>query len=377
MKKILYVTSLSGRRINSFMLSSVLAAREAGFAFHMASNQDDADMRLYKEDAEKYGIQLHHIDFRRNPFNPMNLMAYGQLFSLMKREHFDMVHCNTPIGGFIGRLCAKKAKIYKVIYTAHGFHFFKGAPLLNWLVYYPAEWFCSFLTDVLVTINKEDYNFAKKHMHAKKIEYIPGVGIDSEKFNGALFDRDKKREELNIPKDAFVLMSVGELNKNKNHEVIIRAVNKIKDLKVYYIICGNGNLEGYLKEMSTQFGLEKQIKFLGFRNDVADIYKIADVFAFSSIREGLAVSLMEAMASGLPCVVSDIRGNVDLIEDGKGGYLCCPMDAEAFAERISVLASDVKLRKKMGLYNMEKIKDFDIEKVKADLSGLYGRLLLE
>ena len=243
------------------------------------------------------------------------------------------------------RLAAREArkKGTKVIYTAHGFHFFKGAPLINWILFYPVEKFCARFTDVLITINQEDYKRAQK-FKAGKVEYIPGVGIDTKKFSEVVVDKSAKRKELGVPVDAFLVLSVGELNKNKNHDTVIKAIAKLNNPNVYYVICGQGTLENYLKDLINELGLEKQVKLLGYRRDIAEISKTSDIFVFPSFREGLSVALMEAMALGLPVVCSKIRGNVDLIEDGKGGYLVEPDDVEGFINAIRRIINENRLK---------------------------------
>ena len=276
------------------------------------------------------------------------------------------------MGGAIGRLAARSArkKGTKVIYTAHGFHFFKGAPLVNWLAYYPAERWLAKYTDVLITINTEDYEIAKK-FKVNRIEYVPGVGIDTDKFKNIEVNRTEKRESLGVSEDDFMIISVGELNKNKNHQVIIRAIAKLRNEKIKYVLCGQGPLETELRELAKELDVENQVKFLGFRKDVPDLMKVADLFAFPSYREGLSLSLMEAMASGLPVVCSEIRGNTDLIEDGKGGYLVEPSDVEGFAKYIKELIEDSRLKSEFGDFNHKKIENYSIENVMKEVENIY------
>ena len=173
---------------------------------------------------------------------------------MCKKNGYTLMHCHSPIGSVVARIaaCNARKKGMKVIYTAHGFHFYKGAPKKNWLVFYPIEKMCSKLTDVLITINQEDYIFAKKHMKAKKIEYIPGVGIDIKKFNNGEFDRAAKRKELGLDADDIMLLSVGELNQNKNHEVIIKAIGALENQNIHYFIAGKGDKEELLKKLAEQ-----------------------------------------------------------------------------------------------------------------------------
>lgn len=244
-------------------------------------------------------------------------------------------------------------------------------------VYYPVERWLARYTDILITINKEDYARAKKSFKVGKVEHIPGVGIDMRAFSEVVIDKLEKCRELNIPKGAFIVLSVGELNKNKNHEVVIRALAKINNHEIHYLICGQGGLENYLRDLAKELGLEKQVHLLGFRKDVAEIYKISDLFVFPSFREGLSVALMEAMANGLPLVCSEIRGNIDLIEDGKGGFLVEPTDLDGYSKYVDKLTSDKQLKMELGSFNIKKIEDYSVENVLSDMERIYKLKVFE
>jgi Glycosyltransferase len=319
------------------------------------------------------------IDFSRSPFSRLNIIAYKQLKKLLSDNDFQVIHCHTPVAGILTRLAARKARKNgtKVIYTAHGFHFYKGAPLINWLIYYPIEKWLSKYTDVLITINKEDFAKAKKSFQAMKIIYIPGVGIDIERFYNLNIDISVKRQELMVPNDAYVILSIGELSKRKNHETAIKAIAKLKNLNIFYIICGEGPLENYLSKLIIKLELQEKVKLLGFRHDINEICQSADIFVFPSIQEGLPVSVMEAMAVGLPCVATNIRGTSDLIKNKKGGFLCGPKDILGFTESIYKLVKDPKLKKEMGLYNQKIVKSFEVEIIKNLMEDIYNEVLNE
>lgn len=330
---------------------------------------------FYKNLVEKHGIKMNEIPFARSPYSIKNLQAYKALCKLIKEKNFDTIFCHEPVGGVLGRIAGCKNNC-KVIYTAHGFHFYKGAPLLNWLLYYPVEKWLAHYTDALITINQEDYVLAKRKMKLRnggKVYYVPGVGVDNRKFSRATIDKADKRRELGIPEDAVLLLSVGELNNNKNHETVIRA---IADMNVYYIIAGQGALQQHLENLIETQNLQNRVKLLGFRTDVKELYEAADIFVFPSFREGLSLSVMEAMASGLPCVASKIRGNIDLLANGEGGFLCNPQNASEFAEKLNLLAANVALREKMGRTNQMTIQKFSTETVIKEMQSIYAAELL-
>ncbi len=298
--------------------------------------------------------------------------AYSHVRKLIADGGYDLIHCHSPIGGAICRLAARDARKRgtRVIYTAHGFHFYSGAPLKNWLLFYPVEKYLSRCTDVLITINREDYARAKERFHAKQTVYVPGIGVDIDKIDSAHFDGELRKSCSVLPGE-IMLLSVGELNNNKNHDTAIKAIALLPE-RFKYVIVGKGEKEAALRALCAELGMEDRVTFAGFRDDVHSFCKSADAFVFPSYREGLSLSLMEAMAAGLPVVCSRIRGNTDLIDEGKGGFLSDPSDCKAFAE--SILALFREDRVKIGRYNREKIFSFSIQRVLEEMKKIYGSI---
>lgn len=315
-KKFLIVAHYS-RFLVQFEMNNVKILQDMGYEVHYATNYQQEDM--YADAPQRIrnaGVILHQIDFIRSPYRiSANIKAYRQLKDLMKKERFDGVHCHTPMAGVLARLAANATHTRPVLYTAHGFHFYKGCPIQNKLIYETAERFMARYTDALITINEEDYQAAQTFALRGKAYKIPGVGVDVEKIQNMQVDRAEKRKELGVPEDAFVVISVGELIHRKNHIAVIRALKNINIQKLYYVICGSGKLDAYLKEEVKKLGIEDKVLFAGFRSDVIELMDSADLFCFPSLQEGLPVALMEAMAVGMPCIASKIRGNVDLLPE--------------------------------------------------------------
>lgn len=328
----------------------------------------------YKDAIAQLHLRRYDIPFSRSPFSTDNLKAYLQLKRLVRENHYDIVHCHTPNAAVMTRLACKgiRKNGTKVIYTAHGFHFFKGAPRKNWLVYYPVEWLCAHWTDILITINKEDYTLAKKKMKAGKVKYVPGVGVDTKKYKNLKIDRKEKRTEIGIPEDAFFLLSVGELNDNKNHATIVKAIAKLHNPNIYYVIAGRGSAEGTLVRLAESEGIQNNFILLGYRDDIPDLNYAADVFCFPSKREGLGLGAVEAMLSGLPIVTSNVHGINDYSQDGVTGYKCAPMDVDGFAKAIDKLYKDPELRAKMGTYNRKYAEKYDVRKIIKRIGDIYG-----
>lgn len=373
MKKVLFVATVVKTHIMEFHIPYLKMFKEMGWETAVAARND------YENPADcviPYCDIYYNIPFERNPLKPGNLKAYKELKHIIDEGEYDIIHCHTPVGAMLTRLAAKPARKQgtKVFYTAHGFHFYKGAPAINWILYYPVEKWLSRYTDVLITINKEDYERAKT-FKAGKVCYVPGVGIDLKKFNAGYVNKEQKRKEIGVSADDFVLLSVGELIPRKNHEVVIRALSVLKQLDklnhIEYVICGRGSYEADLRKLAEGLDVADHVHFLGYRNDISEICNCADLFVFMSHQEGLPVALMEAMACGLPAVCSNIRGNTDLIEDGVTGLLANNTPEEV-AQSISKMKSDTALRNRVASAALQKIKQFDLSSVEDEMSKIYG-----
>ena len=374
-KKCLIIASVASM-IGQFNMPNIDLLVSMGYAVTVAANFsfgstfNNSHAEELRNTLKAKNIEVYDIKFARNIFSFKNIAAYKQVKKLIYENSYALIHCHSPIGGVVTRLAAKKHRKNgtRIIYTAHGFHFFKGAPILNWLLFYPIEKWLSKYTDALITINIEDYELAKRKMNAKNIYYISGIGIDTGKFANPSVSREIKRNELGIPLNSTVLISIGELSKRKNHQVIIKALSKIKSDKLHYIICGQGKLRDKLLSLCARLKVENRVMFLGYRNDTVDLLHMSDIFVFPSLQEGLPVALMEAMAAGLPCVASKIRGNVDLLEHEKGGLLC---DANN-DEYSGAIENILKNCDNMGEYNKKAIMDFDLHNSMKETTKIYG-----
>lgn len=383
MRKALVTASVASM-LDNFNRNNIKLLLEAGYKVTLASNfsgEDDSSplskLQRFQAEMEAEGCQVVQIDFSRKVANiPGQLKSYHQLKEVAK-EGFSLVHCNSPICAAMTRLAFRKyrkrdghfisdrqekprdmshKRLYgtRVIYTAHGFHFYKGAPLKNWLLYFPVECVCARWTDILNTINREDYAIARKWLKAKKVVYLPGAGIDMEKFQKVYVDREAVRESLDIKENEKMLLSVGELSRRKNHEAVIRALKFLKDKKtlnrsetqiacfpdIKYVLCGQGEKETKLKALSQKLGIENNVIFLGYRENIQELCMAADLFVLPSLQEGLPMALLEAMALRTPVICSDIRGNRELIEEKE--FLFDPRNEASIADCIlGALASDL------------------------------------
>ena len=345
--------------------------------FYAGNTISPSEVRRAEEAWRRQGIQVHQIDVPRNPVPHKMAVAYKQLKTLIRQEKFALIHCHTPVMAALTRMAAARSRSRnhtRVVYTAHGFHFFKGAPMKNWLIYYPVEKICSYFTDDLITINQEDYDLAEKKFTSAQNHYLPGVGVDTTVFVPDLLTaeaRSAMRTDIGVEPGCSMILSVGELISRKNYYTAIDAIAQLNRPNVCYVICGQGALRSEIQAYANARGVGESVIFLGYRKDMPQLCACADVFLHTSYQEGLPVAVMEAMACGIPIVASWIRGNVDLIEDGVNGFLCDPEDAEGLADKIQTLLEEPDLAQKFRTHSLEKIKEYDKSIVEEQLRKIY------
>lgn len=366
--KILFATTIATTM--DFYINLIGKMVAAGHRVDIATNEAYGPVA---DVFHQWGCTVYPMPWERSPLKKGNIRAIRAFGQIVREKQYDIVHCHTPVAAACVRLACRSMRRegLKVVYTAHGFHFYHGAPIINWLLYFPAEWLCSFWTDMLIAINGEDTVFAKKHLHAKRMRHIMGVGIDTARFADAEIDILQKRAEIQVPKDSFLMLSVGELDVFKNHEVVVRSLPFLPG--VHYAVAGDGDLAAHLQSLAGVLQVADRVHLLGYRRDVAALYKAADVFVFPSLREGLPVSLMEAMAAGLPAVCSNIRGNNDLVRDA--GLYCDPHRSESIAAIIRRLQASPALMEEIGRENAETAKQYDSRAIDEEMMAAYQEVM--
>lgn len=361
MKKALIVTTISGF-VPQFCLNDVKILQDMGYEVHYASNFNNPIYRCDKDELKAMGIKLHHISIKKSPAAvATNIKACKKLRKLIEKEEIDLVHAHTPVGGILGRAAAKFASNHPVtMYTAHGFHFYKGAPLIYWILFYTAERLMARCTNIIVTINKEDKYRAKRFKIRKggSVEKIHGVGVNLDKFKPNPDISSWMRKSLDIPEDAFHIVTAAELNENKNQIKVIEAIALIPNENIYYSLCGKGPNKEKLEARIKQLGLENRVRLLGYRCDMHEVLQTADCFAFPSIREGLGIAAVEALASGVPVIASENRGTREYVRDQFNGILCNPDSVEDFKNAILDLINDEEKRKRMSAHCSESAQAF-------------------
>lgn len=380
MKKVLIVASVVSF-IEWFNKENVeFLCNEMGCEVHLACNFDymeDTDeerTKKYLEKIKAQGIIFHNIHFARSPFRADTVKVYKELKRIIDGNHFTLIHTHTPVASTLVRLSARKArkKGTVVMYTCHGFHFHHAAPKKNWVMYYPVEKWMSRYTDYIVTINKEDFHRAKT-FHAKQVRYIPGVGVDINRIKNVKVDKKAYKKSIGIPEDCVMILSVGELIERKNHQVIIKALGKLKRNDIYYVICGKGPLKKELENISSSLCVHTV--FLGFRQDIPELCNTADISAFPSRIEGLGLAGIEAMAAGVPLVSSNVHGILDYVINERTGYSCAPNDVDGFAKAIDKLASNDELRMSMRNACLKAVEPFEINNALNSMWNIYREIL--
>lgn len=298
----------------------------------------------------------------KKPLTQKNIEYYKQINNLLKKYHFDLIHCHTPIVGLIVRFAARQYRKYgtKIIYTTHGLAYTHLSSMKEYLVYHSIEDFASRFCDAIITINKEDFYQAKK-LHCQKVYHINGVGVDTRKISSIIIDKAKYRQKIGIPNDKIMILSIGELSVRKNHIVIVEAISKLKEKDQYiFAICGRKMTGSGTEELLRKKAAEKGVNviFLGFRNDIPEIVHCADIGAIPSLREGLGLSGIETLSAGVPMIGSDVQGIREYIINGKTGFLCNPHDSVGFAKAIKIL-SDSNYRNSLRLSCLDIVKNFD------------------
>lgn len=343
-----------------------------GYEVHVAARNNLAEKNGLKLD---FAEKIFDIPFSRSPKSTDNIKAYKQLKKIITEENYDVIHCNTPMGGIVTRLAAKKArkKGCKVIYTAHGFHFYKGASKKNWMIYYPIEKFFSRKTDKLITVAKEDYESVKDRFCCP-VYHMHGVGVDRSRYTPVSAEEKKHlRAEMGFNEAQEILLCVGELLPNKNQQMIVNVMPEV--LKKYpdakLLLAGNGPEKGNLEELIASLGLEKNVTMLGYVTNLQDYQHISDVLVSCSKREGLPLNVIEAMMSGTPCVLTENRGHRELIDGGRNGYLVKVNDYAAMTEGILNIFDNYSITKEFSNNALEFSKLYSFENVKKELKEIY------
>lgn len=374
--KILYVTTISST-VNAFLIPHIKFLIERGNSVGLAFNLID---KLNPELLE-LGCKIHNIEFQRNPLKIENYNALKKIKKIILEEGYELVHVHTPVASFITRLACMKMKNVKILYTAHGFHFFDGAPKKNWLIYHTLEKIAARWTDGLITMNEEDYRLASnfKLRNRNAVYHVNGVGIDTTKFIPQTNEMKRNlRKEYGYRDEDFILIYVGELSYRKQQDLLIKAISeltgRIANLKLFLV--GDGYLYHDYNNLVKRLNVEEHVEFLGYRDDIQQLMSIADIAVSTSRQEGLPVNVLEAMATGLPLIVTDCRGNRDLVSSGENGIVVGVNDVKACANAIEKLYQCKELRNGYSDKSKKRIQKYSLENVINEMKDIYNNYII-
>lgn len=373
MKKVLFVASVASH-IESFHIPYIKWFKEYGFIVDVAA-------RMNIDNPIEYCDKFIDIPFERSPYSKGNISAYKALKAVIYNGQYNIIHCHTPMAAALTRLAARKMRKngLTVIYTAHGFHFFRGAPLLGWLLYYPAEKFLSRFTDIIITINKEDFlSITDLNFKCKDSYIVPGVGVNTESVIDSNDETKKKlRKSYGYSDNDFILFYAAEFIKRKNHRLIIEQLpslsKKIPNIKI--LLAGRGELLVEMKKLAEHLRISRYVDFLGYRRDIPELVAMSDVGVSSSLQEGLPITVAEDMFAGLPVVVSYVRGHKEMVIDGFNGYFFDINKPEQFSDKIYELYKYPEKRILMGLNAKKSIQKFSIENALAAHISIYKSVI--
>lgn len=365
------------RRFNQ---ANIAALQSLGLQVELCANFEHGNgpeihNQSFLEECGIRGIKTHSIPFARHSLTG-SLKCLSQLKELLSREQYDLVHTHTETGGLLLKLAYSEKGKSKFIFTPHGMSFWKGSSLKSQLVYRPLErWICSAM-DMNLGMNMEEVENLEQ-WNKRTAHYVHGVGLNVARMQNPSRSREQMREEFGLTESDKFIVSIGELDDNKNHITVIKALATLgrKDFK--YVVCGVGPNKDMLLAEAEHMGLKDNVILAGYRSDIPDVLNAADIFVFPSFHEGMPVSALEAMACSLPVVCSAIRGNVDIVKDGDNGYLFKPSDVDTLSRQIALLMDNEALRQQMGAKNKKIVREFSLEAVTEELKAIYSKVLYD
>ena len=369
--KVLFVATIH-KHFRAFHIPYIKYLQSQGYEVHVAAN--DNITRVEEADRE------FEIPINRNPFSFDNIKAIRELESIIDKENYCLIHCHTAMGSVVARLAAKKFRKngLKVLYTAHGFHFYKGGEIKNWLLFYPMEKFLSAYTDGIITINQEDYKLLKEKKFKNEHSFLTsGVGINTGRLDNVAETVSDLRSKNNFKNSDFILLYIAEFIERKNHEFLVKHALELKaiipDIKILF--AGRGkNLEAF-KQLVVDNNISDIVHVLGFRTDMGEIIKMIDVGVSVSTQEGLPMNVAEQLYLGKPVVATRIRGHVDLIEHGKNGFLYTMGDHKEFISYVKRLHDDKSLYNKLSQSAREKAQGYLLKNCLIEMAGIYKKFL--
>jgi len=366
-KKVLLVANVGKEHVIKFHIPTITMLKSLGYEVDVACGGD--------EEIPECDHQ-YKLSYSRATFNPNTLKGFLETKRIAEKGNYDMIYCHTAVGGTAGRIAGLKLRRNgtKVVYCGHGYEFYKGCRLINWLTFYPNEWLWGKFTDAILCINQEDYDITKKSLRPKRTYLINGIGFNEKRFDVEDKNsvRNKYRMEFSIPDNATVLIYLAELTDNKNQKLLLDMQKEILKTRndVYLVLAGFDHLGGAYEKYASELGISSNVRFLGWREDVGSLYAMSDICVASSIMEGLGLNIVEAMYCGLPVVASQNRGHATIIRDGENGFLIPLGDSKRFADRVLQLITDKDLKERFVKEGYDTQEKYQSENVLQQLKNI-------
>jgi glycosyltransferase involved in cell wall biosynthesis len=370
MPKLLVVTTVP-ITIRSFLLPFIKHFRSLGWQVDGMAQGISAD-----QDCVENCDRIFDIQWSRNVFDPRNLLAgVSRVKEVVTEGKYDLVHVHTPIAAFVTRYALKNVKKTQVIYTAHGFHFYRGGSAVKNAIFLSLEKLAGSWTDYLITINQEDAAAAKKYnfLPTEKIYYTRGIGVDTEYYASGKVSSEnltQVRQELSLSENDTLLLAIAEFTPRKRHRDLINALAKVANPQVHLALAGEGPIRPEIEELAQKLGIKQQVHFLGYRRDIPTLIQAADAVLLVSQQEGLPRSIMEAMCLNTPVIGSNIRGTRDLLENDCG-LLVELGDTDALAQAMIQVVKNPDSLAVMAEKAQAKIVSYDLKAIIQQYTDIY------
>jgi glycosyltransferase involved in cell wall biosynthesis len=325
--------------------------------------------------------QRSDVSWSRNPLAPGNLLgAAGRVREVVEAGCYDLVWVHTPVAGWVTRYALRARGGIPVVYTAHGFHFYRGQGPLAHSLFRTMERVAAPWTADLVTVNDEDFAAAGLlGLPAERVHLVRGIGVDTGVFSpDAATDstRARIRQDLRIPADAVVVTMIAEFNANKRHALALRALSRVRDPRVTLVLVGSGPLEASVLDAIRASGLDDRVVLTGYRRDIPDLLAASDLLLLCSEREGLNRSALEAMSSGVPVIGTPTRGIADAIGPDEAGWVATSSDPTALAAAIDAAAGSEAERARRAVAARERaVREFSLDRVMAAYDSIFASTL--
>ncbi len=362
MKRKVLMTASTYGHISNFHLPYLREFQRLGWETHVGCKGIPTDA--------PYMDRAIELPFEKKMQSPANFRAAAILRGEIRKEGYDLIITHTSLAAFFTRLTARGSTA-RLVNVVHGYLFDDDTPALKRNVLLAAERLTAPQTDLLLTMNAWDHDTAQKYRLGKRMERIPGMGVDFARLDRATpEDGLRLRRKLRLTQEQFVLLCAAEFSVRKSQHTLIEAMAKLPQ-NVVLVLCGEGATQEACRQLAKRLDLGTRVLFAGQVDDMPVWYRMAGAAVTASRSEGLPFNVMEAMHMGLPVIASAVKGHLDLIADGETGLLFPCGDADACAERVRRVIDDAALQETLGTYGRVSVERYALDAVLPEVMELY------